>query len=327
MIRVFHLKWFAIVALSLLVLAAAPACSSAATAGPGVQPPAASEPGWPRQIDSVGGPVTIAKKPERIHVFSLGLEEITLSLVPVDRMAAVSTFAVDPIYSNVVDIAKKVPKQIGRDAEAIVAADPDVVVAGATLRPEVLDRLRAAGIAVVVNPISDSIDNLPKTIDWLASIYGEEANGRDLRTKVEQRLARLDKIVASKPLDQRPTAVLIEQLGIVAGKGANRDALLQRAGARNVVAEAGIEGDKQVNSESLIAMNPQVVILEDHPTLAPVVRSDPAFNLLPAVQAGRVYSIPPRYLSTLSQWQIRGAEEIAKALWPADFAGVQLEPF
>ncbi|GIW05529.1 MAG: periplasmic-binding protein [Dehalococcoidia bacterium] len=305
------------------------ACAAPQPAAP-VVPNTAPAADWPRQIETMDGTVTLERRPERLHALSLGYEEILLALAGPERFAAVSTFALDPALSNSISAASRVPRAIGRDPEAIVASDPDVIIAATTSRKDLLDRLRAAGVTVLVAPFRETIDDLPRTIRWLARISGDDAAAERMIAAIEQRLARIDAVVATKPEAERPRTLLITGAGYaVAGEGALRSSLLRRAGARNAAAEAGIQGDKQIGLESIVAIDPAVILTADttRVDLAGQLRENPALVDVAAVKQGRVIPIRDTQLSVLSHYQIRGIEEMARALYPNDFANVTFADF
>ena len=307
----------------------ASACATTQPAAPSV-PTAATDGAWPRQIETLTGPVTLERQPQRLHALSLGFEEILLALAGPERFAAVSTLAVDPSLSNVVPIASRVPRKVSRDPEAIVASDPDAVIASTTTRQDLLDRLRAAGVTVFIAPHRETIDELPQTIRWLARISGDEAAGERMVATVQQRLARVDAVVATKPSAERPRTLLVTSAGYwVAGDGALRDVQLVRAGGRNAAAEAGIQGDKTIGLESIVAIDPAVIITADNPAgdLARQLRELPALADVTAIKTGRVIPITKTRVSILSHYQVLGVEDMARALYPADFAGVSFPDF
>jgi ABC-type Fe3+-hydroxamate transport system substrate-binding protein len=97
--------------------------------------------------------------------------------------------------------------------------------------------------------------------------------------------------------------------------------------------EAGIDGWKQISLEAIVQMDPDYILISTddpaNPELRNEVLSHPALQRLRAIKEKdrRALNIPNRYLSTLSFWNIRGIEELARALWPQDFTGVTFQDF
>ena len=104
---------------------------------------------WPRTVkDFSGQTVQIKQAPQRIVTLSLGFDEITMSLVQPERIAALTAFAGES-YSNIADIAPSVKGRITRDPETIISVHPDLVVAYHLNLPELVKQPRDAGLTVV----------------------------------------------------------------------------------------------------------------------------------------------------------------------------------
>ena len=71
-------------------------------------------------------------------------------------MIAVGTVSVNPDFSNVAEEAALVSNRVGRDAEQIVALQPDLVVASPFANPDLLRQLRAADVPVFVADLVSS---------------------------------------------------------------------------------------------------------------------------------------------------------------------------
>ena len=73
-------------------------------------------------------------------------------------------------------------------------------------------------------------------------------------------------------------------------------------------------------------MNPDIIIIpqprewgaED---FQQKLLTEGALQEIPAIRDGRVYIVDGKYFTTLSFWNIRGAEELARMLWPDEFSG------
>ena len=98
------------------------------------------------------------------------------------------------------------------------------------------------------------------------------------------------------------------------------DGIIRRAGGVNVAAESGISGTKQISLESIIAMNPDTIVIpgppEKYPQAFAQVTANPALASVPAVVNKRIFSVTDTYLFTLSQWNVNAMEELVKLLYP-----------
>lgn len=287
--------------------------------------------GWPRTItDAHGVTVEIPAPPQRIHTVSLGYDEITLALVDPSRVAAIGRFAVDPSMSNVVEQALQVDNIISRDdVERIIEARPDVIIADAYTRPDLLEQLRLIGVPVIVSDLDDSIDMHAANIRFLARVYGAEAEAEALIERIEQRVNFIEETVRVVPVEERPLVLRLASNGWVPGLDTTMHGIIEKAGGRNAAAVAGLEGWLQMSLEKVVELQPDVIIISDYETEGDGYSNEllrhPGLQSVPAIVNERIYIIPERYHSTLSHWNVRGVEELAKVLYPELLGDVVFE--
>ena len=287
--------------------------------------------GWPRAVKDISGTVVeIKEKPQRIVTLSLGFEEITLALVPVERVAGITPYASE-VYSNVADLADQVPTKISGDPETVLAAHPDLVIAYHFTEPEVIKHLRDAGVTVVqveggettLDPQSGYVNQ----VLLLSYLYGEEESGLLLAARIKARLDKVHQVLRTALKDHPAPRVLYYGGGWSPGIDTNVDWIIRTAGGVNAAADTGISGWKEVGVESVLQMHPDFLVYSaDYPGTEDLL-ANPAMADTPIVRDGRIVGIPDRYMTTLSHWNVRGVEELAKALWPDSFAGVDFESF
>jgi iron complex transport system substrate-binding protein len=96
------------------------------------------------------------------------------------------------------------------------------------------------------------------------------------------------------------------------------DDLITHAGGENLAATFGIVGSANLSAEQVLAMNPQVIVSgsieQDVQRGLPPALMHPALQATDAWQQGKVYTIPSRYLVTISQFIVDGVEEFARVL-------------
>ena len=334
-----------------LVALAATACGSSSLSGapaPAVQPPATVAPnalagvegvvdptnrGWPREVEVLNGRVTIQAKPQRVHTVSLGHDEVTYALLPADQVVAVGRFTQQVGQSNVAELASRAPA-IGRDPEQIAAHAPDIVIASPFTKKELIESLENVGITVVQTRLHNDPEGRVNDILLMGYIFGRELRALELASEVRDRYEALRSVVAGKPAGSRPrvmsTARYSEKL-YTAGAGSTEGAIIEAAGGLNVAAEAGLERNPVIDLEGIIAMNPEVIIITQPLESAEEYKRDLLGNAalaeVPAIRDGRVLHAQPSFFTTLSFWNQRGAEELARLLWPDDFADKEFPPF
>ncbi len=98
--------------------------------------------------------------------------------------------------------------------------------------------------------------------------------------------------------------------------------MLQLAGARNAAAEAGIIGNRDISLEAVPELRPDYVVVTEgnpeRPTLLPKLRENPALSTLAVFRENRVFVVKASLLSTLSHWNVAGAEQLNRALYPGE---------
>ncbi len=274
---------------------------------------------FPRKIEALNGVVTVARKPQRVMTLSVGYDELTLAIVDKSRIAAVSQYTADPMISNVADQVAGIPIY-GKGAEQVLAAKPDIVIADPFTDTDLVRQVQAAGITVAVTDLVDAFDGFTGSIRVLAYLYGEDARGDAVIRDLTDRLGRIDAVVARHASEPKPRVLLLQGNAYVAGADSNMDGIIRRAGGRNVAAESGISGTKQISLESIIAMNPDTIIVPGTPEKDPKsfaqVTANPALAAVPAVVNKRIYGVTDTYLFTLSHWNVRAMEELVKLLYP-----------
>ena len=316
--------------------AAAEAPPSAAPNDPFANVPGivdASNRGWPREVEGLNGRVTIEAKPQRIITASVGHDEMTLGLVPISRLVGVGSSTKNPLYSNVADRVQGIAT-ISRDPEVIVAQDPDIVVASPFLKPEVVEALTRVGVPVVQTGLENTPDSRIDNILLLGYIYGEEERALELASEVQRRYGAVTSVTLSKPMASRPRVIALTSYTdklYTAGAGSTEGEIIVAAGGINVAAEAGIDGNATISMESVIAMNPDVIIIPLPLDIAlefkEVLLNTPAIAQVPAIRDGRVSAVPGTSYTTLSFWNLLGIEHLARILWPDEFGGAESAPF
>ena len=291
-----------------------------------------SNSGWPREVEGLNGIVSIPAKPTRIITASVGHDEMTLALVPNDRLVAVGAATKNFTYSNVASLAQEKP-EITRDPEVIIAQSPDVVVTSPFFPVDVIDALQRAGIPVIQTDLIQGPEERINSILLMGYIFGEEERAFEFADEVQ---ARYESLIAVTSVNSpRPSVLALTQYSDtlwVAGGDSTEGGVIVAAGGVNAAEVAGVQGNQTTSLEGVISMAPEVIIIAqplefgaeeflqsllDHEALAEV----------PAIKNGAVHIVESKHFTTLSYWNIRGAEDLARMLWPDDFSEKPAESF
>lgn len=280
--------------------------------------------GWPRIVEGLNGLVTIPSKPQRIITASVGHDEMALALVPRDRLVGVGGATKDSIYSNVASFVQDIT-EISRDPEIIVAQSPDVVVTSPFFPTEGVQSLSKIGIPVVQTQLEHKPEARINSILLMGYILGEEKRAVEFSTEVRERYNSL--VAVTNKLEPRPRVLALTEYSDqlwVAGGNSTEGAVIVAAGGINAAEDAGVEGNQVTSLEGVIAMNPEIIIIAQpveygaeefrHSLL-----SNEALADIPAIKAENVYVVEGKHFTTLSYWNVRGAEDLARILWPTQF--------
>ncbi len=277
--------------------------------------------GWPREVEGLNGVVSIAAKPLRIITASVGHDEMTLAIVPIDRLVAVGGASKDATYSNVADLLQD-KTEITRDPETIIAQEPDIIVTSPFFSADGVAALSKAGIPVIQTELTQGPEERISNILLMGYIYGEEERAVAFAAEVRERYEAL--IAVTGEVETRPRVLALTQFGDkiwTAGKDSTEGGVIAAAGGLNVAAEAGIEGNQTTSLEGVIAMNPEVIVIAQPLEFGAAefrqsLMENEALAELPAVKNEAVYLVDGKHFTTLSYWNIRGAEDLARILWP-----------
>ena len=280
-------------------------------------------------IDARGTVVELPGKPKRIVTLSASTDAIILGMLPTENLVAISTLLDDPVSSNIVNKARKIPEKIRNpSAERILSLQPDLVIVPDWKEAVIVDSLRDLGLKVVVCKGPQSVAEVRETVQLLAKATGEERKGNQLIAKMDERLQSIKKKVDKIPADKRKTVVLISLMASYGGSGSAFDDMCQYAGVVNGLAAAGIKNGQALSKERLVAINPDILLMpvyNDHGTydieaFRREFLEDPALQTLTAIKEKRLYMPREGYVYNVSQDIVFGIQEIALAAYGEEFA-------
>ena len=279
--------------------------------------------GWPREVNVFNGTISITKKPQRILTASVGHDELTVSLVDLERLVGVAGITKDPTYSNVASLVKNIP-EVDRDPENIVALNPDLIVTSQYFPEESIKRLNDLKITVVQTELAANIKDQITNILLLGYIYGEENRAEILSGEINARYEYIRSITADKNQEQKKKVASITRYSDqiwTAGSNSTEGMIIDAAGGINVASTSGIIGNATTSIEGLIRMEPEIIIITQPKEfggseLRDDLMTSDVTKQIPAVMKNQIYFMETKHFTTLSFWNIRGIEELAKILWP-----------
>jgi iron complex transport system substrate-binding protein len=208
-------------------------------------------------------------------------------------------------------------------SEAILALEPDLVIAAQIITEDQIAALRELGLAVYWQANPKSYEELWQNIRNIAALTGHEAEAESLITNLGARVKTVQEKVAT--VSERSS--IFYELDATdpsnpwtAGSGTFIDYIINQAGGTN--AAAALQGDyAQISTEQLIAVNPDVILLADAPygTTAESVIARPGWETITAVKENALYPVDPNMMSVPGPRLVNALEETAKLLHPELF--------
>ena len=288
--------------------------------------------GWPRDVEGVNGIVSIPSKPLRVITASVGHDEITLALVPKERLVGVGSSTKSVTYSNVAPLVQDIA-EITRDPETIITLSPDVVVTSPFFSAEGIDALSRLGIPVVQTDLQQGPEARIDNILLMGYIYGEENRAVEFAAEVKDRYESLVSVTGTA--EPKPRVLALTQYSDTiwtAGRNSTEGSVITAAGGINAAEEAGIESNQTTSLEGVIAMSPDIIVIAQPVEFGAAefrqsLLDNQALAEVPAIKNGQVHLVEGKHFTTLSYWNIRGAEDLAHLLWPNLFPEPITTPF
>ncbi len=276
-------------------------------------------------MEGLNGIVRILVKPHKIITASVGHDEMVLALVPAERLVAVGRASKNATYSNVASLLQDKP-EINRDPEVIIVQDPDVLVTSPFFPADAIQALTSVGISAVQTDLIQGPEARINNILLMGYILGEEERALEFATEIRERYESLVTVTAAA--EPKPRVLALTQYSDnlwTAGGNSTEGGVIVAAGGINAAEDAGITGNQITSLEGVIAMDPEVIIIPQPVAFgaeefkASLLTNEALANV-PAIRENQVYVVESKHFTTLSYWNIRGAEDLARMLWPDAFS-------
>lgn len=254
--------------------------------------------------DSNGNTVDIPADPQRVISLSPALTETVYALEMQDKLVGRTDY--DDYPSDIFNIPS-VGSIDAPDTEAIVALEPDLIIASSIFSEDSYNALMALDIPVVVIVDEESFEGTYGVISAVGTVLGcsdaADALNADLK-------ARYDEIAAT-PAEDAPSVYYCMGFGewgeYTAGGDTFINDIIESAGAKNA---AGDVSGWSFSVEALVEADPDIILLStwcDYDTFTTTA----PYSDLSAVKNGQVYSIDGNLFERQGPRNIQGVELIA----------------
>ena len=262
-----------------------------------------------------------AKKYNHIVSLTLSGDEMLLGLVPENRIAGLSgKINEDKEISNIVDKAKKFPKVEGNE-EVLMSLEPDLIIVADWLSKRITDIGAITGAKVYFYKTPNSYEEQKKLIRDLANLVEEKENGEKLIKNMDDRLKALQNKITKNYKGAKPRILMYTSFGTTSGKNTTFSDMVKLINGVNVVAEAGIDGFKDISKEKVIELNPDIIIVpiakkyDNVNKISKLFFEDPSFKNVKAIKNKKVYFIQYKDITPTSQYMINSIEELVKVVY------------
>jgi len=269
--------------------------------------------------DMLGREVTLAGPPTRIVSLVPSVTESAFALGGEARIVGVSDFCDWPPAARA---KPRVGGMVNPSLETLVALKPDLVVAtDEGNREETFVQLQRLGIPVYIvhaHRISEMYDLIAR----VGALTGRRDAVGPLVAGIQRRIDAVRAAVKARPAP-RVLYVLWPDPLLVPGRDSHLTEMIELAGGRSITAAEPVSYVR-FSIEAAVARAPEVIVLADHSTGASTAgRAAPekwqALTSVPAIRAGRLYSVDLSVLHRYGPRVPEGLELLARMIHPEAF--------
>ena len=203
------------------------------------------------------------------------------------------------------------------EPEPMITLRPDLVITHPWQSADTTHILRAQGIPVLVLASARGYEDIRDSVVAVGKAVGAEERAAQAIRALDERIARLgagaQHRAGLRVLDYSNDGTG----GWTAGLDTTADAMIRLAGMRNAAAEASIRGNTRLDSERLLTIDPDLIVVgapardETGSPTKGVLEGVPEFASLSAVKRGRIVVLPASLLSSDSPCLVDAAERLA----------------
>jgi iron complex transport system substrate-binding protein len=208
------------------------------------------------------------------------------------------------------------------NVEAIIALEPDLVLAAEINSPEHIQVLEDLGLAVFVLPNPMVMDDLYELLEMAAKLTGHETEAEDLVDQLEIRVETVIEILSG--VEPVPIFYEVDSTDPGApwttGPGTFQDVLINLAGGENIASDIEFWG--QLSLEEIVARDPRVIVFSESPWVTTTSESfteRPGWGNITAVVNSDVYGIDGTWMDRPGPRYVDALEALAKILHPEVF--------
>ena len=270
---------------------------------------------YPLKIkDSYNREVTIEKEPQRVISLAPNITEVIGALNKTDKLVGRTNYCDYPVE------VKKV-QSVGTlkdpSIEKIVELKPDVVIASTHFSKDVLAKLEALNIKVVVLYGEENFDGVYSTISKVAKVLNANEAGNKVISNMKTKVSSVKAKVKDK---SKPTVYYVVGYGkfgdFTSGKDTFISQVIEMAGGKNAADD--VTGWKY-SVEKLVEKNPDMLICSKANNAKAGIKDTSGYKDLNAVKTDKLFEIDNNLLDRQGPRMADGLEAVAKIIHPEAF--------
>ena len=266
--------------------------------------------------DSLEREITLKETPQRIVSLAPSNTEILFAVGAGAQVIGRDEFSDYPSESASIE---SIGGSFGEyNVEAILALEPDLILAAEINTPELVQQLEDLDLTVYYLGNPTILEEMYANLETVGNLTGHDVT--ELVDSLKARVAVVDEKIM--PLSSRiPVFYEIDATDPTKpwtyGPGTFGDLLINRAGGYNVGSIAS-DPYPQISIEQVVAANPSVIILGDSMwgVTAEAVKTRPGWETIPAVQSDSIFPFDDNLVSRPGPRLVDGLEQLAKLLRP-----------
>lgn len=229
-------------------------------------------------------------------------------------------------YQNLPVVGGVMGKGVNVSPEMILAVKPDIILVrtdDAAIGSAGYDQIYQLGIPVVSVDVS-SVTRYAYSFDFLGKLVNREKRASDLSSYIRKSLTEVNGAVARIPISKRLVVYSAsgpQGLNSICANSLNAELVAMSGGINPVkCVSKNFAGIESVSMEQVVAMDPQVILSNDH-IFANSVLQDSRWSDIQAIKSKRIYMVPRGPLSWVglpsSYMQVLGLQWMTQLLYPA----------
>ena len=272
-------------------------------------------------MDDLGRTVELTEHPQRIVTLGPSSLESLFAIGAGSQVVGREEFSTYP--EEALEVSSVGSLWGDLPVEAILALEPDLVIAPEIISPEQIQTLEDLGLTVFfqANPID--FEGLWENLRVMGEISGHESEAdtliSELQARVDLVVKKIDSI-SSRPSVFYELDATDPQNPYTIGSGTFIDRIISMTGGDNI--GSVLDGAyAQISSEEVIFQNPEIILLADAPYgITPdSVAERAGWEMINAVVNNQVYEFDPYLVSVPGPRLVEGLEAMAVLLHPEAF--------